>query len=357
MLLDDIPTTSSEPSAAVLAPGQAPHPYCWPVWRFGHVLETKGGEKLRVETAQEIGGLFKAGRPSLIRYLQERLDGLRRLARECGGRLLEEWPAKLERSPAIQALQNIWRAAESWISYSFVPIVRLPHRLLELGPTLWHVRESLTVCGDPAKSKVWFTASLIALRGAPTDLVPLTRSDLDSAREHLGRFMKGALEGLVAYYLKVLNEDTAKLSLPQPVCFESLEILARTEIASLAASMDLRAGFDLLDEQGMTRLREEAGQQRFAGSQEILDFLDWTDWLGGGPRGNNWVAGRPKLLAIYADNPSCGSVRALVIPRMIPAENRTWYTLLTEIKEKPEGKFPLSESACRFTAREYGRYF
>jgi len=262
----------------------------------------------------------------------------------------------LKKSPATQSLLKIWRASESWISYSFVPIVRLPHRLLELGSALWHVRESLTVCGDPAKSKVWFTASLIAWRGEPTDLVPLTRSDLDSARDHLDRFMAGALESLVGYYLQVLNEDTAQLSLRQPVHFESLDTLAQTEIVSVAASVDLATLFDVLDDQGLTRLREEAGRQRFAGSQEILDFLVWTDQLSG-PGGRSWKAGRPKVLAIYAENPSCGSVRALMVPRVSPLENRTWYTLLTEVKEKPEWKFPLSESASRFTAREYGRYF
>jgi hypothetical protein len=356
MILTDVPTTVSEPSAAVPALGQALHPYCWPVWRFGRVLDAEGGERLRIETAQEIGGLFQAGRPSLVRYLQERLDDLDRLARQCGGRLLDEWPSRLEESPGIQALRKIWRASESWISYSFVPIVRLPHRLLELGSALWHVRESLTVCGDPAKSKVWFTASLIALRGAPTDRTPLTRPELDAARGYLDSLMAGALEGLVRYYLQVLNEDTAQLSLRQPIHFKSLDVAAQTEIVSVAASVDLSAWFDVLDEQGLTRLREEAAQHRLAGAQEILDFLGWTDQLSG-PGCRNWQAGRPKVLAIYAENPSCGSVRALMVPRVFPQENRTWYTLLTEAKEKPEWKFPLSESASRFTAREYGRYF
>jgi hypothetical protein len=173
----------------------------------------------------------------------------------------------------------------------------------------------------------------------------------------LGPLAEEALKDLISYYLRVLNEDTVQLGLQPPLRFEGLESRASTEIMSIAATEDLGKGFDILDEQGLARLRDEAGRNQFAGAAAILDFLDWTERLDRGPEGEAWQAGRPKLLAIYAEKPSCGSVRALMVTRIIPAQNRTWYTLLTEVKEKPEWPFPLSESAGRFTAREYGRFF
>jgi hypothetical protein len=357
MLIDELSTPQSEPSVAVLTPKEAPHAYCWPVWRFGRVLDTLGGERLSVETAQEIGNLFEAGGRSLRRYLKERLQLFRRLAARCAGELSSSRPPEIEGSEAIRHLRTHWRESDSLITYSFVPIVRLPSLLLKLEETLWHVRESLTICGEPAKSKVWFAASLIAFRGCPTDQFPLTRLDLDSARNQLDPIAGEALNDVADYYLRALNEDTAHLRLQQPVHFERFELRAHTEIVSVAASQDLDAGFDILDEQGLTRLREKASQNQFAGAREVRDFLEWTEQLGRGPEGKTWMAGRPKLLAIYAENPSCGSVRALVVPRLIPEANRTWYTLLTEALQRPEWKVPLSESASRFTAREYGRYF
>ena len=128
-------------------------------------------------------------------------------------------------------------------------IVRLPHRLLELGSALWHVRESLTVCGDPAKSKVWFTASLIAWRGAPTDLVPLTRSDLDSARDHLDRFMAGALESLVGYYLQTRHMAPLPLLAVAPLC--CLQFAALLAIEFPDAAGDTAAGKHTLVEKSI----------------------------------------------------------------------------------------------------------
>jgi hypothetical protein len=346
-----------------LGSAEPPHAYCWPVWRFGRVLEPRGGQALTVEAAQEVGTLFEPAAPSMERYLTERRDVLRLLVERSGGEVLEKWPAGLKRSPAIQALQKIWRPKESLITYSFVPIIRLPNMLVTLGEgLLWEFRESLTICGYPAKSKIWLTASLVAYRGLPTDESALTREQVDAARAELSNLMSEALDTLMDYYLKVLNDDTELLVPQLSIRFDGFDRLAETEIVGVAASIDLTEIFNSLEELGLTQLRNREREMPRLGSREILDFLDWTDQLEGFSDGRSLERGRPKLLSIYADQPSCGSVRALVIPRLLSKENRTWYTALTELKltedqDRLEGMIPLSESACRYTAREFGRFF
>lgn len=344
-------------TAFVPGSGTGSH-YCWPVWRFGRVLQPHG-EPLEVDEAQEIGALFAPGQPAATRYLTQGIAELLELAAGSGGHLLQGWPAHLRHgSKAFRELESTWRPDEILVTYSYVPIIRLPRVIVEIGRGSWLVRESLTICGYPAKSKAWVTASLIAYKGQPTDEVPLSKVDLCAAREAIDTFVKGALAALVGYYLKVLNEDTRSLGLENSLHFRELEPLAETEIVSLASSVDLRDALEVLEERGFRRFREEASEGLFPGALEALDFLAWTNQAEV-PGHGEWRPGRPKILAIYAEEPACGSVRALVIPRIGSAENRTWYASLTElsrVKDQPTS-FPLSESAGRFLAMEYGRYF
>jgi len=337
----------------------APH-YCWPIWRFGRVLQPLGGVSLEVEVAQAIGALFEPGHPAALRYLKEGVAEVQALAAASGGRLLRDWPSHLRfNSPAFVELEKTWSPDEILVTYSFVPIIRLPRVIVEIGQGSWLVRESLTICGYPAKSKAWLTASLIAYEGRPTDEVPLLRADLNAARRSLSAFAKDSLAALIRYYLKVLNDDTRSLTLETPLHFQELESLAETEIVSLASSVDLQQAFERLEDRGFKQFRSEAADELFPGAREALDFLEWTEESTELPKSGEWEPGRPKILAIYAEQPACGSVRALVIPRIGTTENRTWYAALTELARVPDQptKLPLSESAGRFLAMEFGRYF
>jgi hypothetical protein len=293
-------------------------------------LQPQGAASLEVEAAQEIGSLFEPGKPSAVRYLKERIAELQDLAAGSGGHLRREWPEHLGHgSTPFRELESTWRPEEILITYSYVPIVRLPRLVVEIGEGSWQVRESLTICGFPAKSKAWVTASLIAYQGQPTDEVPLSRRDLGAARGAFDAFVKDALATLIGYYLRVLNEDTRTLPLEKPIHFRELEPRAETEIVSLASSVDLRDALDVLEKRGFEQFRSEASAGLFPGAPEVHDFLEWTDQIEM-PGGGEWHRGRPKVLAIYAEQPACGSVRALVIPRISSVENRTWYAALTE---------------------------
>lgn len=355
----DTTAVLDDPQAAFLPDGGPATFYCWPVWRFGRVLQPNADVRLEVEIAQKIGSLFAAGQPAAQRYLSERISEWQRLATDLKGQLHQDWPSNLtHRSEACRELERTWRPQEILVTYSFVPIIRLPRVVLELGESTWLVRESLTICGYPAKSKTWITASLIAYKGQTTDETPLSKADLDAVRGAVDAFIKSSLAGLILYYLKVLNQDTGSLQLEKPLHVRELEPLAETEIVSLASNVDLRDALEVLEEKGFQRFRSEASEGLFPGALEALDFLEWTEQTGM-PGGGEWQPGRPKVLAIYAEQPACGSVRALVLPKIGSAENRTWYAALTELKqvEDQPTRFPLSESAGRFLATEYGRYF
>lgn len=345
-------------AAAVAEDAPGPN-YVWPVWRYGRVLLPVGAESLAVDDAQQIGKLFEPGQLAAVRYLGERSAELKEAATCAGGIYLRDWPERLRYGSApFQEMEETWRPKEILLTYSFVPIVRLPRFVVELGEGAWEVRESLTICGSPAKSKAWVTASLIAFRGKPADSVPLDRNDLTSARDAFAPFARAALASLIRYYLKVLNEDTTSLSLEAPLHIHEFAPMAETEIISLASEVDLGEAFDTLESNGLKRFKLEASQDLFPGAREVLDFLEWTDSSAGSGRGE-WQPGRPKILAIYAEEPACGTVRALVIPRIDAESNRTWYAALAERRqpEKPPSCFPLSEAAGRFLAKEYGRYF
>lgn len=346
-------------AAATAVAERVPGPnYVWPVWRYGRVLSPVGAESLPVNDAQQIGSLFEPGKPAAVRYLGERTVELKETAVREGGVYRRDWPAHLKYgSEPFQELERMWNPEEILLTYSFVPIVRLPRFVVEVGEGAWQVRESLTICGSPSKSKAWLTASLIAYRGEPADSVPLGRTNLAAARGAFEPFARAVLTSLVEYYLKVLNEDTRSLRLETPLHVRHFVTKAETEIVSLASGVDLGEAFDALEREGLRKFRLQASQDLFPGAREVLDFLEWTDSHAGPSRGEG-QQGRPKILAIYAEEPACGSVRALVIPR-IGAENRTWYAALSERRqpEKPVTCFPLSEAAGRFLAKEYGRYF
>lgn len=357
VLEDTNPAGTFADEGAVDRPG-----YCWPVWRFGRVLQPEGGQSLDVSTAKEIGALFAANQPAARRYHHDRMESLVRLAVEVGGSLVRQWPARLRLGTrSFRELERLWNPEEILVTYSFVPIVRLPRFLVELDGCTWQIRESLTICGAPARSKVWITASLLTFQGRSTDREPLTRTDLLAARQAFGRFSERALEKLTGYYLDVLNEDSRCLSFAEPIHFERFTTLAETEIVSLASGEDLSEAFNCLEEKGLRWFRSEAAAAGIPGARQTLDFLEWTDQPGV-PDVQSWEPVRPKILAIYADQPACGSVRALVVPRVEQRGGdiaRTWYAALTEVRETEQQptSFPLSESAGGFIAKEYGRYF
>lgn len=356
--LGNLASTLEDTRAAATAVAErVPGPnYVWPVWRYGRVLSPVGAESLAVGDAQQIGRLFEPGGLAAVRYLGERTAELKLVAVRAGGIYRRDWPEHLKYgSEPFQELERMWNPEEILITYSFVPIVRLPRFVVEIGEGAWQVRESLTICGSPSKSKAWLTASLIAYRGEPADSVPLNGNSLINARDAFEPFADAVLASLIEYYLKVLNEDTSSLPLEAPLHVRKFDIKAETEIVSLASGVDLGEAFDVLEREGLHKFKLEASRDLFPGAREVLDFLEWTD--GGVGRGK-WQPGRPKILAIYAEEPACGSVRALVMPR-IGEENRTWYAALAERRqpEKPVTCFPLSEAAGRFLAKEYGRYF
>jgi hypothetical protein len=331
--------------------------FFWPVWRFGRVLLPVGAESLPVSDAQQIGSLFGPGKPAASRYHIERTAELWKMVDQWGGSYLRDWPQYLRygTGPYLE-LEKKWHPEEILISYSFVPIIRLPQFIVEIRGGCWQVRESLTVCGSPAKSKAWITASLIAYNGQPTETAPLSKADLGEARRAFGPFAQASLVSLIAFYQKVLNEDTRSLSLEAPLHIHALKPVAETEIVSMASGVRLGAAFDQLEVKGFRRFCSEAGQSQEG--REVLDFLEWTDSIEI-PGAGEWQRGRPKILAIYAEEPACGSIRALVIPRIHTEQNRTWYAALTEQRTPPNPTthIPLSESAGRSLAKEYGRYF
>ena len=333
--------------------------YFWPVWRFGRVLQPVGAESLPVADAQLIGSLFDPGRPAATRYLVERTPQLRDAAVHAGGTYLRDWPAHLRyASEPFDDLEKTWHPEEILVTYSFVPIVRLPRFVVELGEGAWQVRESLTICGTPAKSKVWLTASLIAYRGEPADTIPLCGLDLSDARRAFEPFVQDSLASLTAYYQTLLNVDTKSLALDKPLHVRALEQVAETEIVSLASRVDLGETFDFLEDKGWKEFRLAAERNLFPGAMEVLDFLAWTDSFEI-QSSIEARSSRPKILAIYAEEPACGSVRALVMPRIDAEKNRTRYSALAERRqpERPVTCFPLSESVGRFLASEYGRFF
>jgi hypothetical protein len=334
--------------------------YYWPVWRYGQILRPAGGESLRVSDAQEVGSLFGPDKPAARRYLDKRRPELKKAAEKLGGRYLSEWPQHLSRfdSEPFEDLKRKWKPKEIFITYSFVPIIRLPRFAVEIGDCSWQVRESLTVCGAPSQSKAWITASLVAYDGKPADSVPLGRRELDDARSLLEPFAHDALESLIRYYQQVLNEDAASLALENQLRFDGFEVVTGTEIVSLASGVDLGEAFDRIEKEGLGKFRREASKNPVPGSLEVLDFLKWTE-SHESPGGSGWQEGKAKMLVIYADEPACGSVRGLVIPRLNKEKNRTWYAVLAErlLPERPVTCFPLSEAAGRFLATEYGRYF
>jgi hypothetical protein len=359
--LGDLASTLEDTHAAATAVAERTSRlnYVWPVWRYGRVLSPLGAESLPVGDAQQIGKLFEPGKPAARRYLDERTAELNREAARAGGTYVRDWPQRLRYgSEPFQDMERTWRPEEILITYSFVPIVRLPRFVIEVGDGAWEVRESLTICGSPAKSKAWVTASLIAYCGEPADSVPLDRNNVIAARNAFEPFARAALASLIRYYLEVLNEDTRSLPLESPLHIRELAPMADTEIVSLASGVDLGKAFDALESKGLKRFHLEASQGLFPGALEVLDFLDWTDSPEGPGRGE-WQSGRPKILAIYAEEPACGTVRALVIPRIDAESSRTWYAALAERRqpEKPPSCYPLSEAAGRFLAKEYGRYF
>jgi hypothetical protein len=331
--------------------------YYWPVWRYGQILRPAGGESLQVSDAKKIGALFEPGRPAVVRYLGERTAELRKDIAHLGGKHWREWPQHLRYgSKPFQDLEDTWQPEKAVITYSFVPIIRLPRFVVEIGGASWQARESLTVCGEPANSKAWVTASLIAYNGKPTDSVPLDRDEIGDAWRHLEAFARASLASLIQYYRQVLNEDTAGLPLEKRVRFGGFEVLTETEIVSVASRIHLERAFDLLEKTGVRRFRRDAPES--PENRVVLDFLDWTE-SGSSFGPGAWEAGKAKILAIYAEEPACGSVRTLVIPRLDHDRNRTGYALLSERlhPEKPVTCYPLSEAAGRFLAMEYGRYF
>ncbi|HWM91687.1 MAG TPA: hypothetical protein VN493_13045 [Thermoanaerobaculia bacterium] len=355
----DLASTLEEARLEEVAESAAGHNYVWPIWRYGRVLSPVGAESLAVDDAQQIGGLFEQGQPAAVRYLGERTTELKKIASGAGGTYLRDWPEHLRYGSApFRELERTWHPEEIFLTYAFVPIVRLPRFVVEIGGGAWQVRESLTICGSPAKSKAWLTASLIAYHGEPADSVPLDRNNLVAARNTFEPFARAALTSLVGYYLKVLKEDTRSLPLEAPLQIRELAPMAETEIVSLASGVDLGRAFDALESNGLTRFKLEASRGLFPGAREVLDFLEWTESPEGPGRGE-WQPGRPKILAIYAEEPACGTVRALVIPRIGAESNRTWYAALAERRqpEKPPSCYPLSEATGRFLAKEYGRYF
>ncbi|HEX3131315.1 MAG TPA: hypothetical protein VH394_28520 [Thermoanaerobaculia bacterium] len=341
-------------STVAEAPGRN---FCWPVWRYGQVLRPADGESLLVSDAKQIGPLFEPGGLAVVRYLRERMAELERDVARLGGKLWREWPAHLRHgSEPFQVLEKTWDPENAVISYSFVPIVRLPAFLVEMGGASWRVRESLTICGEPAKSKAWITASLIAWRDNPTDSRPMGRQEVGEARRHLSALTCASLASLTRYYQKVLCEDTADLSLERQPPSGGFDVVAEVEIVSVASSLQLNTAFDLLETTGVRRFSEEAPNDE--PSRAVLDFLDWTASDSSfGP--GDWEPGKAKILAIYANEPACGTVRALVVPRLDSRRNRTAYAVLSERirPEKPVNCYPLSEAAGRFLAMEFGRYF
>lgn len=352
-------STLEDTHAGVATGGQAGPNFFWPVFRYGRILVPEGGNSLRVSDAQEIGSLFEPGGPAARRYREVRTPELRKEVELFGGRYHREWPGFLNYGSApFKDLKRHWNPDAIVITYSFVPIVRLPRFVVEIGDSAWQVRESLTVCGAPSRSKAWVTASLVTCNGRPADASPLSRSELDGARSHLHRLAQVALDSLIRYYQQVLNEDAACLPLTKRPRISGFEVVTETEIVSLASGVDLGQAFDLLERDGFGRFRREAPENPTPGNREVLDFLEWAE-SHGSIDGGHWSEGSPKMLVIYADDPSCGSVRALMVPRIDAENDRTWYALLSEKlrPERPVTCYPLSEAAGRFFATEYGRYF
>lgn len=341
-------------SAVVGAPGRN---FCWPVWRYGQVLRPAGGESLQVSDAKQIGPLFEPDGRAIVRYLGKRMAELRESVTRLGGKLWREWPEHLRlRSEPFRQLESNWDSENAVIAYSFVPIVRLPAFLVEMGGASWRVRESLTICGEPAKSKAWITASLLSWRGNPTDSKPLDREEVGEARRHLSAFTCASMASLTQYYQDVLREDTTDLQLERRPPSGGFEVVTEVEIVSMASGLQLKTAFDLLEATGVRRFSAEAPDDE--PNRAVRDFLAWTESKTSfGP--GAWEKGKAKILAIYANEPACGSVRALVVTRLDSKRNRTAYAVLSERirPEKPVNCYPLSEAAGRFLAMEYGRYF
>lgn len=333
--------------------------FSWPVFRLGRVLRLAGEQRLRVETAQKLGTLFAASEPASVRYLTRRRQELAALAAEHGAVLSHTWGSRdrFFGSKAVEELRRRWQPDAILVTYSFVPVVRLPDFLLEIGPCLWHARESLTVCGYPSLSKVWLTASLVGFEGAPTDSAPLSGRDVTAAMAGLHRFGLAAIESLQEYYQRVLAEDALSLNLEEVVPADGFGVDSEVRIVSLAASNDLGKAFDELDREGFTTFHQRLSDNGFPGADLVADFLRLTESLPGDLTGGTWTAGTPKILDIFADQPSCGTVRSLVIPYLSPPQQRICYTALAEVREKPLTTSPISEAASRSLAREYGRSF
>jgi len=356
--------TVAEPTPLIDDPatrsiGDQARNYAWPVFRLGRVLRLAGEQRLRVETAQQLGFLFGASQPAGVRYLTLRRQDLAALAAAHGVGLAHTWGShdRFFGSKAVREVRQRWRPDAILVTYSFVPVVRFPDFLLEIGPFLWQARESLTVCGYPSLSKVWLTASLIASRGAPTDSAPVSERDVTAAVAGLHRFSLEAIESLQEYYRQVLAEDAPAAGLDEAVPADGFEVESEVRIVSVAASHDLGEAFDVLDREGFASFHDRLSGNGFPGADLVADFLRLAESLPGELADATWVAGTPKILDIFADQPSCGTVRSLVIPYLLPAQQRICYTSLAEVRDKPLTTSPISEAASRSLAKEYGRSF
>lgn len=321
--------------------------YHWPVWRFGTVLALPDGVQVTVSQAQELGEHFQKDGWAARRYNRERPGAIQEAAVEAGARLVTSAAAGV---PAWLA------ASESQIrvTYHVVPVVRFPRRFIELEGALWLLREGLTVCGHPSRSKVWLAASLIAVEGASTLVRPIQRDEVYDHRQRLEPMRQKWMAGLRCFYQGLVREHVLEPEAPAVAQQDLFSTFAEVEILGLSVDADLNTLLDRVERRGVGAISQGGEDER-----PLRDFLDLAEQPGGLPSTGQWVRGRPKMLDVYDEEALYREpLRALVVP-YLPTENvlKVWYGCVSALCKGPGLKAISSEMTTRALTQEYGRCY
>ena len=366
------------PAAAVLAKVQTLHELLeggdpnsdrkelyWPVWRFGQVLKPVSSTGLTVPEAQEIGELFEEtkGHPGRAarRYRSEHMLQVQDAVARQGGHarfagpefdaLNDALPAPLRRSDLTSSIR---------VGYQFVPIVRFPRFFVELDGRNWLVREGITVCGNPAKSKTWLAFSLVSQRGQSLESNAISLRDLTAIRRQLAVLRDELNSLLTTYYQSVLAEDVPQEPIEVSPILD-LELTRSIEIVGMLGN-GVEHALEAVDEIGLVAALE---QQQALGRSLFADFLSWCARFEPAsastrPRSPEDPMTNPgyKMVDIYPEEALFDPARFLVTPKSFQsgAVDSSWYGMLAPRDASPV-RSSITELATTYLAEEIGRSY
>lgn len=259
------------------------------------------------------------------------------------------------------------------VEYHHVPIVTFQRYALNIGKFRWHFREAITVCSENAQSKLWQHAVLDAIDGTSTKERGVLPGELGEAREAFDRFRVEAFRGLQDFYKEVLTKHIGTLGFDQLPDLSGLRCSAATEIVGLmAAEKSLER---ILERVRSIGVQAASSMHELEGSESLRAFVEWFDSKS--PEKSR----TPLLLRLPEEGLMTSLSNALVLsrddglkPDPLQGDNQIRchfaavlasngeidrYVVPDSSDDKPRRakKYPLSQVASAFLAKEYGRRF